>query len=173
MLKNRYLWLCLIAIISFVVVEACGVSYKFNNAKLDYSIYKTIAVADFPNQAPLVYPPLFQEFNEKLKDAYSRQTRLQIVQQNGDYNVSGAIVGYTLQQLAVGADGLSAQTSLIMTVRVEFSNNKNPQEDFSKTFSAHREFSSTSSFDAVQGELCTQLVEDIVDQIFNATVASW
>lgn len=173
MLRYRYLLLSVLAIVALLVVESCGVSYKFNNAKLDYSIYKTIAIADFPNQAPLVYPPLYQEFNEKLKDAYTRQTRLQVVPQNGDYNISGAIVGYSLQQLAVGSDGLSAQTRLTMTVRVEFSNHKNPQEDFSRTFSAQANFSSSSSFESVQAELCTQLVEELVDQIFNATVASW
>ena len=75
----RYLWLFIAASLSYFAIESCGVSYKFTNAKLDYSIYKTIAIGDFPNRAPLVYPPLYQEFNDKLKDSYSRQTRLRIV----------------------------------------------------------------------------------------------
>lgn len=169
----RYLWLFIAASLSYFAIESCGVSYKFTNAKLDYSIYKTIAIGDFPNRAPLVYPPLYQEFNDKLKDSYSRQTRLRIVPQNGDYNVEGAIVGYYLQQLAVGADGLAAKTSLVMNVQVRFNNTKNPQEDFERTFTAQKEFPSTTSFENVQGQLVSEMVDEIVDQIFNATVASW
>lgn len=158
---------------AYIFAASCTVSYKFNNAKLDYSLYKTIAVSDFPNQAALVYPPLYSQFNDALKDIYSRQTRLQIVQQNGDYNVEGAIIGYNLQQGAVGTEGLAAETRLTMTVRVIFSNSKNPSEDFERTFSESRTFSSNLSLDDVQAQLVGELIESITDQIFNATVASW
>ncbi|MDR0828823.1 MAG: LPS assembly lipoprotein LptE [Prevotellaceae bacterium] len=163
----------LYSIITYIIVSACTVSYKFNNAKLDYSLYKTIAIADFPNNAALVYPSLYSEFNSALKDYYSRQTRLQIVQQNGDYNLEGAIVGYSLQQMAVGADNLAAETKLTMTVRLRFSNNINPSEDFERTFSAFRNFSSSQSLESVQPQLVSELIEEIIDQIFNATVAGW
>jgi hypothetical protein len=171
MKKHLYIIMCAVA--AYVVAVACTVSYKFNNAKLDYSLYKTIAIADFPNNAALVYPPLYSQFNDALKDYYSRQTRLQIVQQNGDYNIEGAIVGYNLQQMGVGSDNLAAQTRLTMTVRVNFSNNVNPSEDFERTFSANRTFDSSTPFDDVQGQLATELIEEIIDQIFNATVAGW
>jgi len=158
---------------AYFFAASCTVSYKFNNAKLDYSIYKTIAIGDFLNQAALVYPPLYSQFNNALKDIYSRQTRLQIVQQNGDYNVDGAIIGYNLQQGSVGADGFTTETRLTMTVRVIFSNSKNPTEDFERTFSHFCTFDSTYSLDDVQAQLVNELIEVIIDQIFNATVASW
>jgi hypothetical protein len=161
------------SIIAYIMVGSCTVSYKFNNAKLDYSLYKTIAIADFPNNAALVYAPLYSQFNNALKDAYSRQTRLQIVQQNGDYNIEGAITGYNLQQMAVGTDNLAAQTRLTMTVRVIFSNSINPTEDFERTFSAQQTFDSSSAFDSVQASLVDLMIEEIIDQIFNATVAGW
>lgn len=172
-MKIKYLSLLFVTITSYLIISSCGISYKLNNAKLDYSIYKTIAIGDFQNRAALVYPPLYQEFNDKLKNAYANQTRLQIVPQNGDYNIEGAIVGYSLQQLAVGSDGFSAQTRLIMSVNVRFSNTKNSQEDFDRNFSAQKEFPASTSFESVQAQLVTEMVDEIVDQIFNATVASW
>lgn len=172
-MKIRYLSLFLLAVTVYLTVVACSISYKLNNAKLDYSIYKTIAIGDFPNRAALVYPPLYQEFNDKLKDAYTRQTRLEVVSQNGDYNIEGAIVSYSLQQLAVGTDGLAAQTRVIMTVRVNFTNNKNSQDNFERSFSAQKEFPATTAFENVQSQLASEMVEEIVDQIFNATVANW
>ena len=65
MLKINKIWLfCLIGLI----VTACSISYKFNGASIDYTKVKTITIKDFPNQAPLVYPPLSQKFTEALKD---------------------------------------------------------------------------------------------------------
>lgn len=172
-MNTKYLPLALIAIAVYVAVAACSVSYKLNNAKLDYSVYKTIAIGDFPNRAVLVYPPLYQEFNDKLKNAYARQTRLEIIARNGDYNIEGAIVGYSLQQLAVGSDGLAAQTRVIMTVQVIFTNSKNPQDNFERSFSAQKEFPSTTAFESVQAQLTSEMVDEIIDQIFNSTMANW
>ena len=170
---NYQFLITLIVCVAYILAISCTVSYKFNNAKLDYSIYKTITIRDFPNQAALVYPPLYSQFNDALKNIYLRQTRLQIVQQNGDYNIEGAIIGYNLQQGSVGADGFTTETRLTMTVRVIFSNSKNPSENFERTFSHFQTFSSNQMLDDVQPQLVSELIETIVDQIFNATVASW
>ena len=86
MLRKNVIWLCLLI---GVIVTACSISYKFNGASIDYTKVKTITVKDFPNQAPLVYPPLSQEFTEALKDIYIRQTRLQMVNNNGDLELEG------------------------------------------------------------------------------------
>jgi len=170
---KKFSTIILIMCAAYFLAASCTVSYKFNNAKLDYSLYRTIAIGDFPNQATLVYPPLYSQFNNALKDIYLRQTRLQIVPQNGDYNINGAIIGYNLQQGAVGSDGFTTETRLTMTVRVIFSNSKNPTEDFERTFSDFRTFPSNRTLDDVQAELVSELIESITDQIFNATVASW
>ena len=47
------------------------------------------------------------------------------------------------------------------------------KEDFEKTFTASQSYDSNLSLNAVQEELVTQMVKDITDQIFNATVANW
>ena len=60
--------------------QACSFSgYKFNGSSLNYSIYKTISFSDFPIRAALVYPPLQQLFENKMKDMVSQNTRLRIV----------------------------------------------------------------------------------------------
>ena len=52
-------------------------------------------------------------------------------------------------------------------------NNANHNEDFEQKFSATSQYDSSQQLTAVQEELVTQMVKDIVDQIFNATVANW
>ena len=76
-----------------VIMAGCTISYKFNGASIDYTKVKTISIKDFPNQAPLVYPPLSQQFTEGVKDIYVRQTRLSLVRDNGDLQLEGEITG--------------------------------------------------------------------------------
>lgn len=170
MLKKNVIWLCLLI---GVLATACSISYKFNGASIDYTKVKTITIKDFPNQAPLVYPQLSQEFTEALKDIYIRQTRLQLVDNNGDLELEGEITGYQLTPMAVREDAWSSQTKLTITVRVRYSNRTNPDEDFEQSFSAYREFDATRMLQDIEPEYVPIIVEELVDQIYNATVANW
>ena len=60
-----------------------------------------------------------------------------------------------------------------MVVNVRFTTNANHDEDFEQQFSATTQFDSKQQLSAVQEELVGQMCKDIVDQIFNATVANW
>ena len=62
---------------------------------------------------------------------------------------------------------------LKMTVKVKYVNNKKHEDDFERQFSASREYDSSQQLSAVQEELVQQMIDDIVDQVFNATVAKW
>ena len=63
---------------------------------------------------------------------------------------------------------------LRMTVRVNFVDKSNPKNNFTnQQFSASREYKSTQQLSSVQDELVNQMIKDIVDQIFNMTVANW
>ena len=46
-------------------------------------------------------------------------------------------------------------------------------QDFERTFSSYQVFSNTYTIDQVQAELNEELIDDIISQIFNATVANW
>ena len=158
--------------LSFIVVS-CSISYKFNGASIDYTKTKTISIVDFPNTAELVYPPLTQVFGEGLRDVYSKQTRLQLLKKGGDLHIEGEITRYQLTPMAIGTDSYAAETKLTMTVKVRFTNNKSPEDDFEKTYSASQIFPSTTMLTSVQADLAKLMVADIVDNIYNDTVAKW
>ena len=164
--------LVLLIMLSFIVVS-CSISYKFNGASIDYTKTKTISIVDFPNTAELVYPPLTQVFGEGLRDVYSKQTRLQLLKKGGDLHIEGEITGYQLTPMAIGTDSYAAETKLTMTVKVRFTNNKSPEDDFEKTYSASQIFPSTTMLTSVQADLAKLMVADIVDNIYNDTVAKW
>jgi hypothetical protein len=163
----------LIAIISTICLISCTISYKFNGTVINYDIIKTIAVKDFTNQAPMVYAPLASTFNEALKDVYTRQTRLELVEANGDLEIEGEIVGYDIAPMAITSNASSAETRLTLKIRVRYTNNTNHEEDFERTYSAYRNFDSSQLITDVQDALIEELVEEICDHIYNDTVANW
>lgn len=155
------------------LLAACSVSYKFNGASIDYTKTKTIQIAEFPIRSSYVWGPMGPIFNNQLKDVFASHTKLIQVRRNGDLKIEGEITQYSQRNKAVTSSGTSAQTELSMTVNVRFTNNANHNEDFERQFTATQTYETTQSLSSVQEELVTQMVEDITDQIFNATVANW
>ena len=158
-----------------VCLTACSISYKFNGASIDYTKVKTISFETFPNRsAGFVWGPMENLFNTALQDIYLQQTALQQVNRDGDLQLSGEITNYDAFNNGVGDDGYSTMAELRMTVRVNFSNKATPQDNFeNQQFTASREYDASQQLSAVQDELVNQMIKDIVEQIFNATVANW
>ena len=112
-------------------------------------------------------------FNNELKDIFASHTRLTQVKRNGDLKIEGEITQYSQRNKSVSSEGYSAQTELSITVNVRFTNNTNHNEDFEKQFTATSSYETTQSLSSVQEELVREMVKDLTDQIFNATVANW
>ena len=140
---------------------------------IDYSRVKSISISEFPNRAEYVYAPLAIEFNQKLRDMFVQQTRLQVLDTGGDLDISGEITGYNQYNESVDASGFSSKVKLTLTVNVRYVNNTNHEEDFEQQFSAFQTYDSSELLTNVQDGLITLMVDDITEQIFNATVANW
>ena len=112
-------------------------------------------------------------FNNTLSDRYNSQTKLRQVKRDGDLVLSGEITSYDQTNKSISADGYSSMVQLKINVKVKFTNNKHHDDDFDRTFTANREYDSSQQLSAVQEELVQQMIDDIVDQVFNATVANW
>lgn len=162
-----------ISLMLIALASSCSISYKLNGASIDYTTTKTISFEPFPIKAALVYAPLAVNFNDELTGKFASQTKLEQVRSDGDLQISGAITGYGLSPQAVKADAYAAQTRLTIKVKVKFVNKKNSTEDFEQEFSAYRDFDATQLLTDVQDELCNEMVKELVEQIFNATVANW
>lgn len=165
---KKYLFL-----LSVIILTACSVSYKFNGASIDYTKTKTIQIVDFPIRSNYVWGPMGPMFNNALKDEYANHTKLIQVKRNGDLKLEGEITQYSQRNKAVSSEGHSNMTELSITVNVRFTNNANHNEDFERQFTSSKSYETTLSLNSVQEQLVRQMVEDLVDQIFNATVANW
>lgn len=163
----------LLGLVMSLCVASCTVSYKFNGASINYDKVKTITIENFTNRASYVWGPMATMFNTDLQDIYVQQTRLQQVKRGGDLHVEGEITAYDQYNKSVSAEGYSSVVELKMVVNVRFTNNTNHSEDFEKTFSATCEYDATQQLSTVQEELVSQMIDEITEQIFNATVANW
>lgn len=169
----RTLLMLAVALLGAALPQSCVPSYKFNGSALDYSLYRTIHVSDFPIRAALVYPPLQQTFENELLDYITRNTRLQTTDGSSDLQLEGEITGYNLSPQAVTEDAYASQTRLTISVRVKYIDNKAEGKDIDQTFTAYRDFDSSLMLTDVQDDLCQQISKELVDLIFNATLGNW
>ncbi len=156
-----------------LMLTTCRISYTFNQSTIDYSETRTISIAQFPNHATRVSPLLSSTLTEGLIDKFQKQTKLEIVPNNGDLEIEGEITGYNITPMDTREDALSSRDKLTITIRVRYFNKAHPEKDFEQTFSAFYDYDSNDMFDTIEDELNSTIVEELVDQIYNSTVADW
>ena len=150
---------------------SCGI-YSFTGTSIQPDV-NTITIPYVEYKALRVNPSLSNDLTEALQDKFRKLTRLEPVDEDGDLELVCEITGYDVKATAVTADEMASQNRLTVTVKIEFSNHKYPEDDVSKSFSAYEDFDATLSLDAVEGTLCETIIEKLVEDIFNATVAQW
>lgn len=172
---SRYSFLWLMALITAGLC-GCGV-YTFTGTNTNA---ESITVLNFYNDTGMGPANLSQEFTERLRDYYQRNTNLAIVESGGELVVEGSIVGYNTMPVAPVAASSDQDTDragatrLTIRVQVDFTNTLNEEEDFSRSFSFYDDFDSrTSNLTAEEDQLIDTIFEQIIFDIFNATVANW
>ena len=156
-----------------LLINSCSISYQFNGATIDYNLIKTISIQDFPNHATNVNPLLSAQFSDALRNKFIRQTRLRIVENNADLEIEGEITGYDLKGMAVKEDAFASMTELSITVKVRYTNNKRPTDDLEQSFTSSKPFSNTQLLQDVEDQLVSEIIDDLIDQIYNATLGNW
>ena len=134
---------------------------------------KTFSVQYFENNATLINPTLAKTLTEKLQDKIMGQTRLTMVNQNGDLAFEGEITGYTLQPVAIQGNETSQLTQLTVNINVRFFNRLDESKNFEARFSRFQQFPSSSSLTSVEDGLIETITEELVDDIFNKALVNW
>ena len=173
-LTNKHIngWLIpLIAAIFIATTQSCGV-YSFTGASIPPEA-KTISIQQFPNNAPLVNPVLSQLLTDALRDKFSSQTNLSQVPVNGDLAFDGSITDYRTQPVAITGDETAALNRLTIAVRVTYTNRFDEKQNFETTFSRFEDYESTQSLSEVEEQLVSEIIEALVQDIFDRSVVNW
>lgn len=153
-------------------MQGCIIKYSFTGASLSPDI-KTISIQNFPNHANLIYPSLSQDLTESLKDKFNSQTRLDMIDENGDIQFEGEITDYSTKSVSIQGNETAALNRLTINVKVKYTNNIEPAQSFESSFSAFEDYDSSKSLDQVEGSIVPQILEKIIEDIFNKSVANW
>lgn len=157
--------------------SGCGV-YSFTGASISPDT-KTITIATFYNNAPLGPSNMSAIFTENIKDYFQQNTSLELVDNNGDLQLDGYISNYTITPVAAtagnqGQADFSALSRITITVSATYSNVNDPTFDFDRTFSFFKDFDNNATdLSANEEAFVEEIFDQIVLDIFNASVANW
>ena len=171
----------LISAILLILVGTLGCGhYGFSGASIDYNSTRTLSITNFFNDSPGGLPNMGQLFTEKLKDYFQRNTKLELIPNNGDLQFEGSIVDYQVRPQAIVSPGdrnVSDQSGLMRVtifVEVGFSNQAKDSDNFQRRFSFYADYDpQATTLNAIEGELVEEIFDQIIFDIFQASVAQW
>ncbi len=156
----------------------CGV-YTFTGASISPDV-KTISIGTFYNNATLGPANMSILFTEAIKDYYQQNTSLTLVDENGDLQLEGYIANYTITPVSATSSGsdsdvdFSSNSRITISVSCSYVNTKDDEFDFDKNFSFFVDYDqSTTDLTSEEEGFVEEIFDQIILDIFNASVANW
>jgi Lipopolysaccharide-assembly len=159
-----------------LTTTACGV-YSFSGVNITA---KNISISEFYNNTDLGPANIGQTFTNKLKDYMLQNTSLAFVPDNGELQMEGVVTDFRIADVAPTAAAnpnerdAAALSRLTITVKVTYVNNTDDTMSFrDKTFSFYENVDNDISPDAISEAVINKILDQIILDIFNASVANW
>ena len=170
---NRFIAFSIIILAAFVNSGCFTVKYDFKGGiKIDPRV-KTFSVQYFDNRAPRIEPTLSQRMTDALKDYIESNTNLRLVTTYGDVDFSGTITNYNISAAAITANDVAAQTRFTIAVKVTYSNIYDPDGSYEETFTKSLDFDSSTDISSVEADYSEDMIDEIVELIFNKAFINW
>lgn len=161
----------LVLLTGLITFQGCGI-YSFTGTSIAADV-ESISIGQFQNLSGGGPPDISQTLTEKIRDIYQINTRLDILTEDGDLQVTGNIISYDTSPIAPQENETASLTRLTITVEVDFVNTKDDSQNFQRNFSFFEEFPQNQTLDQVEAGLIDVISDQIVLDIFNATVSDW
>lgn len=171
MKTTRYIASVLALVFTALIIRSCGI-YSFSGTSIQSDV-KTVTINYIEYKAVKVNPSLSNDLTEAIRNQFKKMTKLDETDLDGDLEISGQVTGYDVAASAITANEVAARNKLTVTVKIQFTNRKHPEDDFDQSFSAYSEYDSENSLEAVESALVAEIIEKLVEDIFNASVAQW
>ena len=169
----------MLILLSGLILNGCGI-YSFTGDSIDYTKVSTISIQTFYNDSGNGPPNITQTFTEALRDYFQRNSKLTLVANDGDLQIEGSIVRYETRLQAPVASSTNNDVDdpglerLTITVKAKYVNTSDGTFDFDKTFSFYADYDpNRESFISIEEQLIDTIFDQIVIDIFNASVANW
>lgn len=154
-----------------MIVAACTGGYSFTGGSVGDA--KTISVGYFSNKASLVNPALSIQMTEAMKDIFVQQTPLELKDGEADMVLEGSITTYDVKPISAQGNETTSQSRFTIGISVIFTNNVEPKNSFTQTFSRYRDFSSDNLFADVENALVEEINQELAEDVLNRAIANW
>ncbi|MEI2749352.1 MAG: LPS assembly lipoprotein LptE [Ferruginibacter sp.] len=168
--QRTILYLVSLMLIGFFNFATCR--YSFKDVSIPTEV-KTFRVNYLENKAQYVNTQLSPQLTEQLKAKVISTTRLR--QTNNDdahYDISGYVSQYYTSTISITGSNASGNR-LTVGFHLSFKNTldekKNIETDLTRTF----DFSADLSLSQAEAQLNTDIVKNLVDEIFNKIFSNW
>lgn len=175
MILNK-LWNAAAVLTLALGLSGCGV-YSFTGGGTNAN---TITIEDIYNNADMGPANMGQDFTNALKNYFVQNTKLSVVREGGELQMSGEITSYRLSQIAPVSTGQpddydpASMTRLTITVKITYTDTIDEEKSFrDKTFSFYKDFPNEQNLSDVEDAYVREIFERLVNDIFNASVANW
>lgn len=152
---------------TIVLLAGC---YSFQDVSIPPEV-KTIRIQYIENRAPYINPQLAPQFNDRLKQKITNQTKLTVVQsENADYDVSGQITNYSVSTSGI-SDQRASSNRLTVSIKITFKDHlgKIKNYDVSRNF----DFSANLTLQQAEAQLIENIIRGMVDETFNRIFSNW
>jgi hypothetical protein len=172
-MNRRNLSFLIAGLIILTLFSFATCKYSFSDVGAIPPEVKTFRVNYFENKAQYVNTYLSPNITEKLKQKIISTTRLR--QTNDDdahYDISGYVSQYFTTTVSVSGNNASGNR-LTVTAHVKFRNNLNEKQNFETDVTSTFDFRADQTLNEVESSLNSEIVKNIVDQIFNKIFSNW
>lgn len=154
-------------VLTGIIFSGC---YSFQDVSIPPEV-KTIRIQYIENRAPYVNPQLAPQYNDRLKQKITNQTKLTVVQSdNAHYDVSGTITNYSPS--TAGISGQQAVTNrLTVSIKITLKNEKGEIKNYD--VSRNFDFSANLTLQQAEAQLNETIIRSMVDETFNRIFSNW
>jgi hypothetical protein len=154
------------------LITGCSMKYSFTGASIPPEV-KTISIKYFPNNASLLVPSLSQKLTDGLRDKFTSETNLMMINDGGDLLLEGSITDYQTSPVAIQGNDQAALNRLTITIEVNYTNNVDGNLSFESKFTRYADYSSSQNLNEVQDGLIEEINQMLIEDVFNKAVINW
>ena len=164
--------------VSSCTIRIGSLSFGYSTKGASTTGLKTVSVQYIENRVienngGIVQPTFSQEFTDALKDYIQSNTNLVLINGVGDADFEGEVITYDLKPTSITAGDIAAQNRFTISVKVKYTNAVNADLDFESSFSRYENYESTLSFEEAQSMYTKDIMDLLVEDIFNKAFVNW
>lgn len=159
-------------LLSICVITTLYSCYSFKGISIPPEI-KTFQVETFSARAINAPANIEVQFSEALRNKILIESRLKQNINNPDIIFSGELIGYAISAEAPREGNIVALNKLEISVKVNYQNNKDEKDKWSKTFSFFQTYESNLDLQLVENQLIRIIFDQLTERIFNDAFTKW